>query len=84
MSQLNCLFFAELRETLQCGQLSLQHIEGESVAEFIERLIAQEGERFHALKEDRVKVAINSELSHVGGIIPTNAEVAFFPPVTGG
>ena len=84
MSQINCLLFAELREWLGCDSLAMSFVERESVGTLIERLIESHGERFLVLREEHVKVAINSALSCSQDTLSENAEVAFFPPVTGG
>jgi len=84
MNKLTILFFANLRETLGCSELSIPFIEGETIVELIERLIKDQGSVFNALSDDCVKAAINSSMVDRQQVVTADSEVAFFPPVTGG
>ena len=84
MSQLRLLFFAELREQIGRGEQAIDTVEGETVDDLIERLIATEGEQYRALQNSKVQVAINAGLSEKTAAVPPAGELAFFPPVTGG
>lgn len=84
---MNCrvLYFARLRERFDLAEESLQLEDAASVADLIAHLQARGGvwaEELRAAKSFRV--AVNQTLVQVDTPIPDNAEVAIFPPVTGG
>ena len=84
MKQLTILFFASLREQLQCTELSLDFVQDETVAELVARLISEKGKAFEALKENSIKAAVNSGVCDRDYALSAGDEIAFFPPVTGG
>lgn len=84
---MNCrvLYFAGLRERFDLADETLQFDSTPSVADLIAHLQARGGvwaEELGATKSFRV--AVNQELVQLDAAIPDNAEVAIFPPVTGG
>lgn len=84
---MNCrvLYFARLRERFDRAEESLEFADTPSVADLIAQLQARGGvwaEELGATKNFRV--AVNQELVQIDAPIPDNAEVAIFPPVTGG
>ena len=84
---MNCrvLYFARLRERFDLAEESVALAGTPSVADLIAHLHARGGvwaEELGATK--RFRVAINQELVKTDAPIPDNAEVAIFPPVTGG
>lgn len=84
---MNCrvLYFARLRERFDLAEESLELDGTLSVADLIAHLQARGGvwaEELGATKSFRV--AVNQELVQADAQIPDNAEVAIFPPVTGG
>ena len=84
---MNCrvLYFARLRERFDLAEETLELAGTPSVADLIAHLQARGGvwaEELGATKSFRV--AINQELVQTDAQIPDHAEVAIFPPVTGG
>lgn len=84
---MNCrvLYFARLRERFDLAEESLQLDGTPSVADLIAHLQTRGGvwaEELGATKSFRV--AVNQTLVQVDAPIPDDAEVAIFPPVTGG
>ncbi|MDN4501641.1 MoaD/ThiS family protein [Alteromonadaceae bacterium BrNp21-10] len=77
------VFFAQLRERLECEQIQWDYVQGITAAHLKSQLSAQGG-NWLALEESDVLCAINHEISALETIINDNDEVAFFPPVTGG
>ena len=84
---MNCrvLYFARLRERFDLAEESLQLDGTPSVADLITHLKARGGVWAEELGEGKsFRVAVNQELVQTDVSIPDNAEVAIFPPVTGG
>ena len=84
---MNCrvLYFARLRERFDLAEESLELEDAASVADLIAHLQARGGvwaDELGATKSFRV--AVNQQLVQTDAPIPDNAEVAIFPPVTGG
>ena len=84
---MNCrvLYFARLRECFDLAEETLGFADTPSVADLIAHLQARGGvwaEELGATKSFRV--AVNQELVQTDAPIPDSAEVAIFPPVTGG
>jgi molybdopterin synthase sulfur carrier subunit len=80
------LYFARLRETLGTGreQIALPP-EMSTVGQLITWLRARGGPWETELAPERpVRVAVNQEMAGAEALLPDGAEVAFFPPVTGG
>jgi molybdopterin converting factor subunit 1 len=82
MGQVKTLFFATLRDRADVGFVNLQIPAQSSVAEF-KSILTQ---KFPALKEfmGHVLISINQEYAFDEAIIPDDAEIAIFPPVSGG
>lgn len=84
---MNCrvLYFARLRERFDLAEESLAFADTPSVADLIAHLQSRGGvwaEELGAAKSFRV--AVNQQVVQTDAQIPDNAEVAIFPPVTGG
>ncbi len=77
------LFFASLREQAQCDQLEVSLEDGTTVAELKARL-CENNERLKQALNGKVLAAVDQEMVADTFCIPSDAEVAFFPPVTGG
>jgi len=79
--KLNILFFASLREELGSDRESIELPVGDLVAWLGER-----GDHWQAaLAEERsLGIAVNQALANNETALADGAEVAFFPPVTGG
>lgn len=82
MNQINVLFFATLRDLTETKSTSLE-IPDDTTILALKDLVT---ETFPALKDtmDTVVVSINREFAFDESIVPENAEVAMFPPVSGG
>lgn len=79
------LFFASLRERLQCDQEEWADTTGiTSPQDIINRLIERGAPWDTALQNGKLLVSINQEMAHLGSEIKAGDEIAFFPPVTGG
>ena len=77
-------YFASVREAL--GQGSEQHdTPAATLGELRDELIARGGVWADSLARGRaVRMALNQVMSEDSAPLPAQAEVAFFPPVTGG
>lgn len=79
------LFFARLREQLECEQLELEWCEGLSVATLRQRLIEENGDLWQqVLGADNILTAVDQVVVSASHPITDGTEIAFFPPVTGG
>jgi len=78
------LFFAQLKERLNCGELRLDLDKSLSVNSLKTHLKAQGDIWQECLEDGRVLVAVNQTMANADTIINREDEVAFFPPVTGG
>jgi molybdopterin synthase sulfur carrier subunit len=77
-------YFASLREALGPGQ-SLDLDEATTLGGLRDQLIASSAAHAAALGRGRaLRVALNQTLSDESAQVREDAEVAFFPPVTGG
>jgi molybdopterin synthase sulfur carrier subunit len=76
-------YFASLREALGPGELL--EIEGSTVAALRDHLLARGGSHAEVLARGRaVRCAVNQTMGDETTVLLEGAEVAFFPPVTGG
>ena len=77
-------YFASIREALGAGE-NLAMPPGATVADLRDVLIARSPDHARVLARGRaVRVALNQTLSDETAAVFDGAEVAFFPPVTGG
>lgn len=82
---INVLFFASLREQLNCEQLTLATTpEISNITELRTALIQQHPTWQIALNNPMLLVAVNQSIANDNSEIKSGDEVAFFPPVTGG
>jgi sulfur-carrier protein len=79
-------YFASLREALGPGEaLELPAQSAATVAAVRELLIARGGEHARLLARTRaVRCAVDQTMADESTAVPRDAELAFFPPVTGG
>ncbi|MEH6543465.1 MAG: MoaD/ThiS family protein [Porticoccaceae bacterium] len=82
------LFFAQIRERLDCAQVDIStdklSTAPSTIAE-LKTLLAQRGDLWRLMfAEQQVLSAINKVMSTNDSPIQAGDEVAFFPPVTGG
>lgn len=77
-------YFASLRETLGASE-TLDWTAGQTLAQLRDALIARGGPHDVALGRGRaLRCALNQVMADETTAVPDGAEVAFFPPVTGG
>jgi molybdopterin synthase sulfur carrier subunit len=77
-------YFASIRETVATGSESLDTAAG-TLAVLRDELIARGGGYAEALARGRaVRVSLNQTMVDEAAALSEGAEVAFFPPVTGG
>lgn len=77
-------YFASLREGLGAAD-SIEMPEGSTVAMLRDTLLARSGRHAELLARGRaVRSALNQALCDESAPLSEGAEVAFFPPVTGG
>jgi molybdopterin synthase sulfur carrier subunit len=77
-------YFASLREALGAGE-TLEAADGSTVAQVRDALIARGAAHAQALARTRaVRTALDQTLCDESAPLHDNAELAFFPPVTGG
>lgn len=77
-------YFASLREVLGAAE-TIEAADGSTVAELRDALIARGGAHAQALARTRaVRTALDQTLCAETSALHEGAEVAFFPPVTGG
>lgn len=82
--KINLRYFASLREQLGAAEV-FELIEGATVGQLRDLLIASSDAHAAALARSRtIRCAVDKVLSREDALIPADAEVAFFPPVTGG
>jgi len=82
MDQIKVLFFATLKEKAKTNQITLDFTAGSQVRTLKQILIAQFSD-LEGLLEKSI-ASINQEFAFDDDPIPPGAEVAFFPPVSGG
>ena len=84
MITLQLRYFASLREALGAGE-SFTVASGYSVGQLRDALIARGGRHAEVLARQRaVRVAVQQVMADETTLLRDGAEVAFFPPVTGG
>ena len=82
--QITVRYFASIREAVGQGSETLDTAAA-TVGALRAELIARGGAYAQCLAQGKaVRMAVNQELSGEGDALPAGAEVAFFPPVTGG
>jgi len=77
-------FFASLREALGDGE-TIDIAPGSTLGQVRAGLIARGGEHARLLARGRaVRCALDQVMADESTAVPEDAEIAFFPPVTGG
>jgi molybdopterin synthase sulfur carrier subunit len=82
--KVNLRYFASLREALGPGE-TLEVASGSTLGGLRDQLLARGGRHAEALARGRaVRCALDQVLADESASLHEGAEVAFFPPVTGG
>jgi molybdopterin synthase sulfur carrier subunit len=77
-------YFASIREALGAGEV-IEIPAGSTVGEVRDRLIASSAAHASALARGKaLRCALNQVLCDESAVADDDAELAFFPPVTGG
>ena len=77
-------YFASLREALGASE-AVTIAAGSTLGQLRDALIARGGRHAEALARGRaLRCALNQVMADEAAPVPAGAEVAFFPPVTGG
>lgn len=84
MSQIKIVFFASLREQINCSEMSFELNDQITVVQLKQALSEQLNQPI--LLTEKIKASVNFEFARDETLIDPNTtnEVAFFPPVTGG
>jgi molybdopterin converting factor subunit 1 len=80
--KLNILFFASLKERVGAKHLTVEMQEGTRVLDLRDRLAKEYPDAGQSLRV--CLVALNRHFAVDEDLIPSESEVAFFPPVSGG
>jgi molybdopterin converting factor subunit 1 len=82
MNRIKVLFFATLRDRAGTKSFELD-VPAETTVQTLKGMVV---EAYPGLKEsmDTVVISINREFAFDESLVPENAEVAMFPPVSGG
>ena len=82
MNRIKVLFFATLRDRAGTKSVDLD-IPAKMTVDRLKKLVV---DKFPGLKDtmDTVVISINREFAFDESVVPENAEVAMFPPVSGG
>lgn len=78
------LFFAQLREQLNCDKLELEIADELTLTQLIQTLLEQQPGWQKYLNNSQLMMAVNQSMAHLDSTAVAGDEVAFFPPVTGG
>jgi len=82
--KLHVLYFARLRERFGLAEETLE-FDGATAADVVAHLQARGGVWAEELDGSRAfRVAVNQDIVALDTVLPEHAEVAIFPPVTGG
>ncbi len=78
------VFFAALREQLDCAQFSLPAADAKTVND-IKQLLSDRNEQWQqTFSNTSLLSAVNHDMVDGNHLVKSGDEVAFFPPVTGG
>lgn len=82
--RLEVRYFASIREALGPGE-AVELPQGSTVGDLRDQLIARGGKHAEVLGRGRaLRAALDQAMADETGMLKEGAEVAFFPPVTGG
>jgi sulfur-carrier protein len=78
------LFFAQLREKLECSQLDYPLTVAMTITDLKKLLASKGGQWRQVFTDQQVLTAVNQIMGNDDSLVADGDEVAFFPPVTGG
>lgn len=78
------VFFAALREQLNCSELSLNDGNFSTVADIKQHLASKDEHWQEVFANNALLSAVNHDMANNEQVVKSGDEVAFFPPVTGG
>ncbi len=78
------VFFAALREQLDCSELSISNENIKTVADVKQQLSDKSTQWQQVLNNSSLLAAVNHDMVDGSHTVIAGDEVAFFPPVTGG
>ena len=80
------LFFAKLREDLDCESLQVEHDSGiQTIRDIIARIHDHHGQAFaEKISAEGIVTAVNQVIVKNNVLVSDGDEIAFFPPVSGG
>lgn len=82
---LKVLFFARVREQLDCSELELPWQAAFVQLDAVQEHLCQQGANWReALSQDNIIRAVNQSVVDSRCIVSDGDEIAFYPPVTGG
>ncbi|MDP7593087.1 MAG: molybdopterin converting factor subunit 1 [Litorilituus sp.] len=81
---INVVFFAALREQLDCSELLINDDNLKTVADLKTHLANKNDQWQHVFANSALLTAVNHDMVNNDHSIKSGDEVAFFPPVTGG
>ena len=82
---INIIFFAAIREQLDCAELTLNLSESVNNISDIKTSLMAKGEQWQAVfSSSTLLAALNQQMVNDDAALSNNDTVAFFPPVTGG
>jgi sulfur-carrier protein len=85
MSTIKILYFAKLRDQLDCAEEAFELASEACSVEQLKAVLCERGESWQkAFADSQVLVAVNQVMATADTQISANDEVGFFPPVTGG
>jgi molybdopterin synthase sulfur carrier subunit len=83
-TMIKVVFFAALREQLNCSELSLSSENLATVADLKKQLASTDDTWQQVFTNNTLLSAVNHDMVTGEQVIKSGDEVAFFPPVTGG
>ena len=78
------LFFGQLKDQLQADVVEVQSDAPQTVSELLVNIIEERPDWAHDLSNEQLLVAVDQVMAKSDTLVPVAAEVAFFPPGTGG
>jgi molybdopterin synthase sulfur carrier subunit len=78
------LFFGQLKDRLQSAGINMHSEASQSVAALLQKIIEDQPQWAQDLQNERLLVAVDQVMAQPESLVSPTAEVAFFPPVTGG